>query len=271
MTATPPAVCQDLTVCVAIDRKTVEQLQIAAPTWLRHHPWLAAIPWVVAYDRTAIWEAEAAEALRSVGKDNARLVAWPESSEAPPYASQRERMLTSFVLIPPRYVQTTWWVKIDTDAVALAPVEWPLAPWFTTPDGPPAIVASPWSYTKPGDQMAALDDWGDRVPELAARPRLNLPYEPGSRRCRHPRIASWLSFYRTDWSRIVAGYAERSCPPDHMPVPSQDGYHFYCAARRGDSVVRTKMKRHGWTNCPRLQTLRNVAAASLSNWATAPK
>ncbi len=58
---------------------------------------------------------------------------------------------------------------------------------------------------------------------------------------KHSRIAGWLSFIRTDFSRRVAEYC-----PGQLPVPSQDTYHWYCAQRLGEGIVKVKFRGRGW-------------------------
>lgn len=227
------------------------------------------------FDRAALSVRDVLAVARDAGLSDATVGAVPWPPTDTDYASQRERMLSGFVYAAD-YVATPWWLKIDTDAVALRTEDWEPADWFARDpdaDDPPDAsfasgyyvwIASSWGYTKPADQMARLDDWADGVPELADRPRLDLPYTPGGKRCRHPRMASWLSFYRTDWTRWAAGLARSSVGPFKIPVPSQDGFHWYVSARRGNVGLRANMRRRGWTNCPRLAGLVATAQAALA-------
>ena len=267
----------DLTVVQAIDGRTIEQFRWSVTTWHRNRRELWDCPWLFLYDPRTVGLAEvrAAAGDAGLGRSAVRAVPWPPDPTVD-YASQRERMLTAFIYAP-YWIETPWWVKIDTDAVALRPADWAPDDWFRRdPDafddpGLPyaagyfAWIASPWGYTKPGDQMARLDDWADGVDELVGFPRLNIPYTPGSRRCRHPRMASWVSFYRSDWTGWAAYLARESVGEYRSPVPSQDGFHFYVAARTGASTLRTSMRKRGWTNCPKLaglvKTVSNVLAA----------
>lgn len=251
----------ELTTVVGVDARTLEQLRLSLPTWARYRRELFRQPWLIFYDARQVHPAKIADVFPAGDRPrDVRALQWP-SSELTEYHSQRERMLSGFVHAA-RYVQTPWWVKIDTDAVALRESDWAPADWFERPE-PPVWVASPWGYTKPADQMARLDDWADGVPQLREHARLDLPYEDGARRCRHKRMASWVSFYRSDWTRWASDLARHYCGLDRIPVPSQDGYHFYLAARTKAPTLRAQMKRRGWTNCPRLEGLRATATAAL--------
>jgi hypothetical protein len=273
----------EFTTVIGVDAKTLPQLRVSAPTWARYRPEMFDQPWLVFYDREQVTIDTLRDTLAGIGcgRRRVRAIGWPLHAAAT-YATQRERMLTGFVHAT-RYVETPWWLKVDTDALALRPADWLPASWFaqdpTTAQKAPGPgrtgwpgyapgyyvwIASPWGYTKPADQMATLDDWGDAVDDLAAFPRLEIPYTPGGRRARHPRMASWLSFYRSDWTRFASELALHYCGPDRIPVPSQDGYHFYIARRRGDRYLRTQMRRLGWTNRPRLAGLQETAARAIT-------
>jgi hypothetical protein len=241
-----------MTVVVGLDARTSKQFVASSPTWIAAYPELLRARWLVFFDQTQLPGDAVLDALERVLPAGVAfdLMSWGLGTE---YESQREKMLTGFVLGAPFRVRTDWWIKIDTDALAERRSDWPNPDWFRGEDGrTPAIVASPWGYTKPADQMARLDAWAT-VAGVPGEP-LNLPVEPGASRCCHPRIASWLSFYRTSFTLDAARYCE---PPASrgsgvaaykMPVPSQDGFHWYMSRRLGELVVRANMKRRGWTN-----------------------
>lgn len=257
---------RDFTVVVAVDSRTVEFLEASLPTWRKNRPWLLEQPMVCLYDRTVFEPRDAREIHRAIGAPNLTMAAWPPACPckdgAPEYASQRERMLSAFVYAPlVADIHTSYFLKIDADVLALESISWPLSSWF---DGEPAWVASPWNYTKPADQMATLDSWANDVQGLREFPPLNLPYTPGERRCRHRRMCSWMAFFHTEWSRGVADLCRGSCGPWKIPVPSEDGLHWYVSARRKDPVVRVSMKRFGFDNFSRLARLRDRASEVLN-------
>lgn len=243
-----------LTVVAVVDAKTLPMLAISLPTWRRHKPDLFELPWHLIVD-DPIWRA-AHEDLPDLPPQTKRL-AWDPPHQ---YETQRERMLTAWIYAA-NTATTPWWLKIDADVVALDGRAWWQPEWFS---GDSVFVASPWGYTKPADQMAQLDRWAEGRPELAHTEPLALPYSPTSNKCVHPRMASWVSFYRTDWSQWAARLAQRHCGPYRAPIPSQDGYHWYLAARTKAPYTRHRMRRCGWTNCPRIDQLRATAAAALS-------
>lgn len=236
----------DFTIVVGVDERTSSQWQGTWPTWRRFHPDILDRPLLVLADAwcgdTDFW----LRRLRWLDHPAWSLALWDwpngdRTRESMADVTQRERMLTAYVKIPGAVVETEYWCKIDTDAVATAAVPWVDPDWFR---GNPAIVASPWSYTKPAAWLPRLDEWAKGVELFSALPPPAVGVvDPAARTHRHPRIASWICFVDTIWSGRVAQYA-----PDRLPVPSQDTYHWYCAARRGDRIRRVKFKRFGWTN-----------------------
>jgi len=115
--------------------------------------------------------------------------------------------------------------------------------WFAPDDRGrlPVFVASPWGYTKPADAIRRLDHWAAGIGEFSETTPLDIRSTPGSRLVRHPRIISWAFYGDTEWTRRMAAACD-----GRLPVPSQDTFLWYCAARRGDFFRRVNMKRHGW-------------------------
>jgi hypothetical protein len=163
-------------------------------------------------------------------------------------------MLTAFVRVPPIQVVTDYWLKLDTDVVAIPDRKpWPDAGWFYNcsitrhVDYRPVLIASPWAYTKPPEWIETLQEWADEHEHFynsGHRKRLAIPPPAaGAETIPYPRIISWCCFVHTIWSKLAAGL----CPhPNRLPVPSQDTYHWYIAARRCDPIVRVRMKDYGW-------------------------
>ena len=244
------------TTLVGIDAAHVEPFKITWPTWKANRPAIAASPLLVFYDRHSLDAAD----LSWIDHGDLTLVPWP-FDESIIHETQRERMLTGFVWVPSAYCRTPWYLKIDAKVVA-DPVPWYQEEWFGPDDRNrmPVFVTSPYPYTKPANQMMDLDRWATGIPELACHAPLNLVPKPGWSRVRHKRIASFVFYGRTDWTRSVCAY----CDFCKLPVPSQDGYTFYCAARRGGYFFKTKQKRWGWHFTKNLSKLRAMADSALT-------
>lgn len=241
------------TVVTAVDRAHLEQLEITLPTWRRNRPEMWRWPWLVIYDRDQLSPERIRAVLESEFSSRLDLCLHPWPTPGIEYSSQRAKMLSSYVHVPPSIVKTDWWMKIDTDVIAKEhnPAWVP-----STADLSGKVVLAPrWGYTKPANQMAMLDRWADGA-EFPLGP-LNLPYDPVAGKCCHSRFCSWVSFYNTVWTRKAANL----CPHGWLPCPSQDGYHYYCVARFGDQWGKYPAKHLGWTNTPSLRKLKISTAA----------
>lgn len=252
---------QDISVVVGVDEKTLEQLAMSHKTWKRNCPGLYRLPWFIFYDDQTVNvdmimdEVETAETT----------MFQPWSTEA--YGSQREAMLTGFVFATAN-LPTAWWMKIDTDAVCTQKKNHRRLiedEWFDTGEKTNAWIASSWSYTKAkgddrnGYQWAdALERWGDQ--RFNGKERLDLASKVDGQRISYPRMASWISFYNTAFTRYVAEDLQKYFGGQKLPVPSQDTVHWYAAERLGLPYVKTKFKRRGWTNHAHIGNLRAAVA-----------
>jgi hypothetical protein len=237
----------DYTLVVGCDERTQEQLRGTWPTWRRYRPELLNQPMVVICDARLSpdpdwWR----KRLHWLDHPAWRpfLWDWPAPDDGiTREVSQRERMLTAFIRVA-RVISTAWYLKIDTDVVATAGGPVILPEWVAkTDEGVPALVASAWGYTKPGDFVDDLQDWADKLPQLRCFKRLDLPSGRGIKRFRHPRICSWICLINTGFGLLAN---QLSPHPNPLPAPSQDTYHWYVAARRGDRIQRVSFKRLGW-------------------------
>lgn len=241
---------------VGVDFKHLRQLALTWPTWKRHKSEMLEWPMIVFYDYQQVEEND----IRGVvDHPNLRCVAWPFSGTDQVYpgdgtckwdSPQRYRMLAGFVYVPAACVTTQYWLKLDTDVLATDQEDWIKSKWF---EDNPSIVAHRWGFTKPANQMQKLDEWASKLngisPMFEGFKPLELRGEPGASKIGHKRIISWGAFFEAAFSRFVASLASRSCGIGFLPVPSQDGYVWYCAKRMGRGIVRTNMKSRGWKHC----------------------
>ncbi len=245
-----------ITTVVALDNHTERQLRGVWPTWRLHkrellaRPMIALCDYAIGDDR--VWR----HRLKWLDHPNLHLFSWDwwidgrrvdgrstrgykQPATVPDGMTQRERMLTAFVHLAPQVVETPYWCKIDTDVVATNSEPWIDPAWFASQ---PALIASPWGYTKPAHWPGTLDRWGDGIEDLRRHPGLGLPEpKPDQQTIRHKRIASWVCLVNTIWSRYAS-----SLSPGRLPVPSQDTYHHYVATRLGSGIVTARMSRRGW-------------------------
>lgn len=242
------------TTIVGVDDAHAAELKLVWPTWRRHRPEILRQPLLLMCDAVRdakYWK----NALRFVDHPDKRIELWDQ-----PHVEQREKMLSSLVF-GTRHVDTPWYLKLDTDAAAVAPGAWLDSRWFN-PDAAghsPVFVSSPWSYTKPADTIDRLDTWGAGRPELQSFPPLALHQNPGWSRVVHPRIISWVFFGATEWTGNMAAICD-----GRLPVPSQDTFLWYCAARRGDFFRTVRMTRYGWRHIGCRRRLQAACEAALS-------
>ena len=241
----------DYTIICGVDRKHLKQLEWVYPTWVKHKSSTLARPMLVFYDRDQLTVNEVRQA---IPRDDLRTVPWPPegieydgSTQEKFSHPQRYKMLAGFVHVPGALIKTPYFLKLDTDTVAIGNDDWIDPTWF---DDEPVIISHPWSFTKPPDQMLKLDRWvecgGRAMAMIAAFPPLNLVPETGSERLGHKRIISWCGFFHTKFAQHCAGLASDSCGKYKLPVKSQDGFIWYVAKRTEQLIIRTSMKNRGW-------------------------
>ena len=236
----------DYTIVCGVDRKHLNQLRWVYPTWIKSKPSLLRQPLLLFYDKDQWGNTEVFE---STNHPNVTAVPWPlgrvtyegdESSKW--YNPQRYKMLAGFVHVPASHVKTTYWLKLDTDTVAIGQDGWIDENWFKSN---PAIVSQPWGFTKPPNQMLLLDKWAEKNPILNKHLKLDLVPEPDSDKVKHKRIISWCGFFQTAFTRTCSQLCQ-SEGVGQLPVPSQDGYMWYVAKRMGKEILRVQMKSLGW-------------------------
>lgn len=249
----------EITLVIGIDFKTVQQLEVSHRTWKLHQSKLYQWPWVVFYDGCcpAFTNHSLNDLVkRGVVPEQTRFVPWPQciggNSRTPKFEHQRDRMLSGFCYVPAMHVQTPYWAKIDTDAIALRASDWPRAEWF---ENLPEIVAPGWNYTKGLNYLGILEEWGDKT-RLKEKPRLGIPFDPTHLRVPHKRWCSWNSFYATGWTKLFVDMLHESgLERGTLPIPSQDSTMWYAAERGGMTVNKVNMKKFSWTNVPKLASL----------------
>lgn len=292
----------DCTLVVGVDAKHLEQLSLTYPTWIKHKPSLLQRPLLIFCDP---YQVSISDVVKVVGNHpDYTLVEWPPKDGITyPVGTgkfdnqQRHKMLAGFVHVPAMHVQTKYWLKIDTDTVAVGcdecdgtggavPVadnprndftcwhclgigntdNWIDPEWFADN---PSIVSHPWGFTKPADQMLQLDAWvaaNSSFPEmvtLANDPPLEMTPKPGWSRLKHRRIISWCAFFSTQFTQHIAAAATATCGPFQIPVPSQDGFAWYCAKRNRRGIVTPNMKSCGFQHWSTMKNIHEKSKESM--------
>lgn len=153
--------------------------------------------------------------------------------------TQRERMLTALTVMPHKYVDTPWFLKLDTDAVAVSPLVIP----EQVRENKVVLAAPKWGYTKPPSAMKALEEWAMIQPEFLGQ-RKRLPeYRVEGGKAKHPRIISYFCWVNTEWSREIN---ERYLITGRLPVPSQDTFLWFITRMREDVALRLGSDAKAW-------------------------
>lgn len=243
----------DYTIVVGVDRGHLRQLHWTLPTWHKHKPGMHYRKFVVFYDRYQLDYRD----VKWIGDwfPEVTYQAWPpagvkyeQTSDDRFGDAQRAKMLAGFVHVTAMLVDTPYWLKLDTDTVATGMPDWIDPHWF---EESPAIIAHRWGVTKPANQVAELDDWYDQVVN-DSYPRLDLVPEEGADKLRHARIISWCGFFESEFTRACSYWSGTGT----IPVPSQDGFMWFMAARTQHKIVRTNMKDRGWQHFLRDEKIR---------------
>lgn len=242
------------TTVIAADSEHLEELAIVWPTWAKHRPEILANPMLLMLDMDANQDesggyySDPHQAVAFLDHPNLSIHLVVKTD---PSVSQREFMLTQFVDYAPFQIDTNYFLKLDTDVVAVEGGEWFKRSWF---DDYPAFVASPWGYSKPADSMMIMDEWANRHPEFRDSLPLNLTFDGTSDRVFHPRVISYVYWGRADWHRTIATFFD-----ERMPIASQDGYCWYCAERLHEHYVRVRQSHFGWRHINGIDRLREAA------------
>lgn len=230
----------DFTTILAVDEKHQHELKYAWQTWEKNKPEITSAKVILIYDANEVDVNKNAFIDFIVQRNNVKLLPWNPPVSL--YKDQRERMLTSFFPAI-KLVDTKWYLKIDTDCVAVNNNNNWLDREHYADD--PVFVSSPWGYTKPNNTFDLMDEWGDNFDLLNKFPRLNLPYDKSSELVRHDRIISFVYFGLTEWTKQMMTMCEQG-DNFKLPFPSQDTFMWYCAARRKEYFKRLKYKNFGF-------------------------
>lgn len=273
----------DYTTVVGVDAKHLDQLRMTWPTWVKHKPSILEHPMVVFYDMDSVIPGDV---YSLVDHPKLLVIAWPGPLESDEVLRekkdwwvhvnygdgkrgkwenpQRYKMLSGFVHVPASVVKTKYWLKIDTDVVAVGQDNWIEKKWF---EHSPAIVSHRWGFTKPPDQILKLDEWvrkDVRLSEpLAKNPPLELTPIPGRSKLDHKRIISFCAFFEIEFTKSMSQLAQSVCGMGKLPVPSQDGYLWYCAKRLDRGIIRVNVKDRGWQHWSTMGNVRKFSKEAM--------
>lgn len=250
---------KDISVILSIDDHHLDELALSWQTWFKFksREFNNFKKFIIMFDSEELSEDD--NRLDFLRGHNVQLVPWPDRANI--FPTQRAKMLTSLVYAP-YHVETDWYIKIDTDAMASNNKKWIFDDWFT---GEYKFISNPWGYTKPSTAIHTLDEWADNIDSLSKYDRLDFPFNEEDKRVCHKRIISWLFVCDTDWSTYAAKIAEKYYGDKFLPIPSQDTYLYYIAERTKQKYKRVKFKKFGWHHISRYRKLKDKYKEIMSN------
>lgn len=233
---------KQFTLVTAVTPNYLEKLKLTAPTWV-WKPQFKGAPLLV-YANGFDDPEETLDFLYELF-DEVTIIDWT----MPKYDSQRELMLSAFVLGAPFEVKTPYWVKIDCDAFFFNNQQ-----VFTDEHFGYDIAGSKWHYSKPGRWLNDLDDWADKnnIPGKRYLKPEQVAEAVASGRFGHNRFASWICLHKTDFTIEAAKLAG-----NRLPIPSHDTYLWYMAERLPHRKwARHKFKKCGTSNSTDIEIIR---------------
>ena len=241
-------VIPEFTCVVGVDAHCLPYLKHTVPTWRKNQPALFERPWLVFFDPKQVTRDEVAES--GLRGPTFEYVPWIGTE----YENQRASMLSAHVYIC-RQIQTPYSLKIDCDALAVEPVEFPKAEWF---EGEPVICGSQFGYTRAKGGGGDLDEWVERLEAFGDKhfgteragwaDKIRSREHPKGAKLGIRRFVSWIGFQRTDWVRQMCDLFESDFGPGKLPVPSQDTSLWAAAVRSGSTMFASKQVTKGWAN-----------------------
>ena len=233
----------DMTIVTSVDRKYLPFLKLAFPNWIKHKH-LDRYPFLVYVNGFNTLQDEELRFLWE--KPYVTLKAW----NLPSAQSQRENMLSAFVLGVAKDVTTKLYCKIDSDAFATDNSELITEAMKASSA---VLIGHRWRYSKPPIFVSQMDEWAKTVPELQDSPTLFDPKCVDGRRYNHPngRVASYVCLHKMEFVRLAARLAG-----DRLPIPSHDSYLSMLAMKLKLPIQGHNFKRRsGFTNWSHLDKL----------------
>lgn len=214
------------TTVVAVDSAHYSELLLSWKTWRKFRSEIWDNPLLVISDGTFD--------LSGLGHNDVTVVP-PMDGEFP---TQREKMLNSLAFLPAYHCHTEWFLKLDTDTVAMWKQAWLPQEWLESKN---VFVASKWGYTKPASMQDELDAWACRERIGGRQPDRRPGMSNGVPVAKCNRVTSYVMLCRTRFARDVAVRCL-----GRLPVPSQDTVYWYLADRLGLPYLRVSMEKFGW-------------------------
>lgn len=217
----------NVTIVTACDKKYIEFLKLTYPNW-RKYKNIDRYPVIVFVNGIDLKD----PVLDFLRLPNVQLIEWDMKN----VDSQREKMLSAFVLGTAKYVNTKYWLKLDADSFATNNNN-----FITQEMKDYSFCGHKWGYSFVR-HIKALDEWAGKHWKRKLRtspPMFNEKYANG-KRYYHPekRTISFIQLNSTKFTRWCAKLCK-----GRLPVPSQDTYMYYIADRFKSPIKITNFKR----------------------------
>ena len=187
-----------LAIVTAVTPDYMDKLKWTLPSWMIKDQFAQASTLYIFFN--GIRKPEKAFKWATEYHPNIKLIDWNMDDAE----SQRELMISSFVLGAAQVVEEEYFVKLDADAYCVDDQD-----AFEDEDFKHDLVSHPWGYTKPGWWVNKLEHWVQFKAWDASSE------QPGTKKDK--RIISWCCLHKADFVKKVA-----SCCGSRMPVPSHD-------------------------------------------------
>jgi hypothetical protein len=244
-----------VTVVTACDEAHLWRLELVMPTWIE----------VKGIDSQIIVFSHGfkPEDTNLTRYENVKFVPWDIDG----VRDQRERMLSAFVFGVAEHVETEYFLKLDSDTVALND-----HPWFMEDFYEYDMIGQKWGYTKPGQMVSTIDAWMDGLSKseeiegyLGTDGSYVLTGDPSKPwRMKHQckRVISWIRLCKTQIAKDIANV----CHYDTMPVPSEDTLVWRWCYKLDLKWGQHKFNSYGWKHMgrPKRQVLEEMCNKALA-------
>lgn len=212
-----------ITIVTAVNPPYLEKLKTVLPTW-QLKPQLSDSELIVMHNGFDNPEKELEFISEMTGR-KVTLIKWDMND----HDSTRELMLSSFIYLAPKVVNTPYWLKLDADAYFCDQQDLILDHFYEYD-----IAGHKWRYTKsPSGEswLATLDSWAEDK-DMDGNNYLNEEETVSSydqKRYGHRRIASFVCLHKTNFTKEILEYMD-----NRLPVPSHDTLVWYLSNRLPD-------------------------------------
>jgi hypothetical protein len=234
----PKYLTSDVTIVTAADSYYIDLLRVVFPNWRKYkkiddHPVIVFINAIELDDKK----------LDFLKLPNVTLIKWDMEN----VESQREKMLSAFVLGTAKYVKTEFWLKLDCDSFACD-----YKPLWDESFKKYSMVGHKWGYTKRGLWQGAIEYFKAHPFHQKLRNYANKPMEEhghldGNRFYHNiKRTISYAEFHKTKFSRyVVKIIGDKRLPKN---CPSHDTLYYFIIQAFDPHLMATRnfKKDHGF-------------------------